>query len=77
LLDSNAEKHSETWGSVWNRDIDEIVKQAGLEVEYLKTWHFGTTYYIRCKAKSASSEAGGVGEEGSLEGERNEQSASF
>jgi len=47
-LDSNAERHAKNWGCVWNRDIDDILSMAGMEVESLTTWHFGTTYYVIC-----------------------------
>ena len=53
-LDANAERHAKNWGCVWNRDIDDILTQAGLEVESLTTWHFGTTYYAVCKPKTES-----------------------
>uniref|UniRef100_A0A7S2AAH9 Methyltransferase type 11 domain-containing protein n=1 Tax=Trieres chinensis TaxID=1514140 RepID=A0A7S2AAH9_TRICV len=45
-LDQNAERHAKNWGCVWNRDIDAILHAAGLEVENMTTWHFGTTYYV-------------------------------
>merc|ERR1719491_1864047 len=48
-LDKHAERHAKNWGCVWNRDIDLILNNAGLEVERLDTWHFGTTYYIVCR----------------------------
>ena len=48
-LDKNAERHATNWGCVWNRDLDNILEEAGLEVETLQTWHFGTTYYVVCK----------------------------
>jgi len=48
-LDKYAERHAKNWGCVWNRDIEKIVKDAGLKVEVIDTWHFGTTYYIVCK----------------------------
>lgn len=48
-LDKNAERHAKNWGCVWNRDIEKLVKDSGLEVEKLDTWHFGTTYYVVCK----------------------------
>lgn len=47
-LDTNAEHHAKLWGCVWNRDIEQIVKDAGLNIEYMTTWHFGTTFYIVC-----------------------------
>ena len=45
-LDKHAERHAKNWGCVWNRDIDDIIKSAGLLLEKVDTWHFGTTYYI-------------------------------
>jgi len=48
-LDDNAERHTKKWGCVWNRDIPSLIEKAGLDVEYIKTWHFGTTYYIICR----------------------------
>mmetsp|Transcript_24803 Transcript_24803/g.44917 ORF Transcript_24803/g.44917 Transcript_24803/m.44917 type:complete len:344 (-) Transcript_24803:12-1043(-) len=48
-LDKHAERHAMNWGCVWNRDIDQIVQDAGLQIESRSTWHFGTTYYIVCR----------------------------
>ena len=48
-LDKYAERHAKNWGCVWNRDLDDIVEKAGLEIERLYTWHFGTTYYMVCR----------------------------
>ena len=48
-LDTNAERHAKNWGSVWNRDLDKIIEESGLDVEYLHNWHFGTTYYVVCR----------------------------
>jgi methyltransferase OMS1, mitochondrial len=48
-LDKNAERHAKNWGCVWNRDLDQIVKDSGLHLETLHTWHFGTTYYMVCR----------------------------
>lgn len=45
-LDKNAERHAKNWGCVWNRDLDAILEEAGLQVERLDNWHFGTTYYV-------------------------------
>jgi methyltransferase OMS1, mitochondrial len=45
-LDRNAEHHAEHWGCVWNRDLDAILNESGLEIESLSRWHFGTTYYV-------------------------------
>ncbi|KAL3802549.1 hypothetical protein ACHAWO_002955, partial [Cyclotella atomus] len=45
-LDKHAERHAKNWGCVWNRDIDDIIKSSGLQLDKLDTWHFGTTYYV-------------------------------
>ncbi|VEU42999.1 unnamed protein product [Pseudo-nitzschia multistriata] len=50
-LDKNAERHAKNWGCVWNRDLDKIIEESGLEVENLQNWHFGTTYYVVCRPK--------------------------
>ncbi len=51
-LDKHAERHAKNWGCVWNRDLDSIIERSGLELETLRTWHFGTTYYVVCRPKS-------------------------
>ena len=48
-LDKNAERHAKNWGCVWNRDLDQIVQDSGLQIEIQHTWHFGTTYYMVCR----------------------------
>uniref|UniRef100_A0A7S0WZR0 Methyltransferase type 11 domain-containing protein n=1 Tax=Chlamydomonas leiostraca TaxID=1034604 RepID=A0A7S0WZR0_9CHLO len=48
-LDEGAEDHKRKWGCWWNRDILAIVTQAGLEIESVSRWHFGTTYLIIAK----------------------------
>ncbi|KAJ3052435.1 Methyltransferase-like protein 7B [Rhizophlyctis rosea] len=48
-LDKSAEDHAKTWGCWWNRDIEGMVKQAGLELVDLKRSHFGTTLWIVAK----------------------------
>ncbi|OQR99011.1 hypothetical protein ACHHYP_07494 [Achlya hypogyna] len=51
VLDKFAAKHAERWGCLWNRDILQIVADAGLEVETVHRFHFGTTYYIVARPK--------------------------
>ncbi|EEY54793.1 uncharacterized protein PITG_08342 [Phytophthora infestans T30-4] len=46
ILDKFADLHAQKWGCHWNRDIMALVEQAGLEVETVHRFHFGTTYYI-------------------------------
>lgn len=45
-IDAKAERHHQTYGCWYNRDILDIVNNAGLQVESLSRWHFGTTYLI-------------------------------
>ncbi|CAH0474145.1 unnamed protein product [Peronospora belbahrii] len=49
ILDKFADLHAQKWGCHWNRDILMLVKEAGLEVETVYRFHFGTTYYIVAK----------------------------
>lgn len=49
ILDRFAEKHAETWGCWWNRDVEGILQESGLRVVNLKRYHFGTTYWIEAK----------------------------
>lgn len=51
-LDKTAERHAKNWGCVYNRDLDAILKESGLQIETLWTWHFGTTYYVVCRPGS-------------------------
>jgi SAM-dependent methyltransferase len=46
ILDRNSHRHTARWGCIWNRDIEGIVREAGLEVKSMSRWHFGTTYVI-------------------------------
>ncbi|KAG6617924.1 putative methyltransferase C3B9.04 [Phytophthora cinnamomi] len=62
LLDKFAPLHAQRWGCHWNRDILALVQQAGLEVETVRRFHFGTTYYIVAKP----------GRSGAAEGEEQE-----
>jgi methyltransferase OMS1 len=48
-LDKHAERHAKNWGCVWNRDLDDILQESGLELVKVDTWHFGTTYYVVCR----------------------------
>mmetsp|Transcript_9274 Transcript_9274/g.23055 ORF Transcript_9274/g.23055 Transcript_9274/m.23055 type:complete len:269 (-) Transcript_9274:320-1126(-) len=52
-LDNNAERHAKNWGCVWNRDLDKIIEDSGLEMDTLQTWHFGTTYYVVCRPSAS------------------------
>jgi methyltransferase OMS1, mitochondrial len=48
-LDKNAERHAKNWGCIWNRDLDELLRAAPLNLGRVDTWHFGTTYYVVCR----------------------------
>lgn len=48
ILDSHAAAHYKKWGCQWNRDILQIVHDAGLQIESESRWHFGTTYMLTC-----------------------------
>jgi len=50
ILDSGVEQHFEKWGCRWNKNILGLIEEAGLEVEKVWRWHFGTTYYIIARA---------------------------
>ncbi|EWM25919.1 GDP-L-fucose synthetase [Nannochloropsis gaditana] len=49
ILDKNSHRHTARWGCVWNRDIESLCHDAGLEVTSISRWHFGTTYMIHAK----------------------------
>uniref|UniRef100_M4BCC2 Methyltransferase type 11 domain-containing protein n=1 Tax=Hyaloperonospora arabidopsidis (strain Emoy2) TaxID=559515 RepID=M4BCC2_HYAAE len=49
ILDKFADLHAQKWGCHWNRDILKLIDQAGLEVESVRRFHFGTTYYVVAK----------------------------
>ncbi|TYZ68008.1 hypothetical protein PybrP1_001518 [[Pythium] brassicae (nom. inval.)] len=53
LLDKFAPQHAQRWGCHWNRDILALVAAAGLEVETVRRFHFGTTYYIVARPRGA------------------------
>lgn len=50
-LDRYAPHHADKFGCWWNRDIDKIVEESGLEVVTLKRFHLGTTWWIELKSK--------------------------
>lgn len=45
FIDKDAKGHFKRWGCWPNRDIEALIRQSDLEIEYLSRWHFGTTYY--------------------------------
>lgn len=51
LLDGLAPSHADHYGCWWNRDIGAIVERSGLEVEYIKRYHLGTTWEVVLRPK--------------------------
>lgn len=49
-LDASAAAHAARWGCEWNRDIMQAVADAGLAVESVSRWHFGTTVVVNARA---------------------------
>ena len=56
VLDSNADAHACKWGCHWNRDMSALVRDAGLEIDSISRWHFGTTYLIVAKPRALKSD---------------------
>ena len=52
MMDRKAKSHFLRWGCWPNRDIEALVRQSDLEIEYISRWHFGTTFYIVARPKS-------------------------
>jgi methyltransferase OMS1 len=51
MLDGLAPSHADRYGCWWNRDIGTIVEKSGLEVEYMKRYHWGTTWELALRPK--------------------------
>ncbi|RDL42038.1 uncharacterized protein BP5553_02017 [Venustampulla echinocandica] len=49
ILDKFAEGHAREFGCWWNRDLEGIVKESGLEVVRFETWHGGTTAWVELR----------------------------
>mmetsp|Transcript_3576 Transcript_3576/g.8773 ORF Transcript_3576/g.8773 Transcript_3576/m.8773 type:complete len:287 (+) Transcript_3576:89-949(+) len=49
MLDGSAANHAKKWGCWWNRDIQEIVRQSGLQIVERKSYHLGTTHMVIAK----------------------------
>lgn len=48
-IDKKAENHFKEWGCRWNLDIDQIVKDSGLDIVESDRYHFGTSYFYILK----------------------------
>jgi methyltransferase OMS1 len=46
ILDNSAYKHAKRWGCWFNRDMDTIFEEAGLNIRTQYRFHFGTTWYV-------------------------------
>jgi methyltransferase OMS1 len=44
-LDRNREQHEEKWGCTWNKDINQILHDSGLELEETRVNLLGTNFY--------------------------------
>ena len=49
ILDNSAYGHAKRWGCWFNRDMDEIFEEAGLNITTQYRFHFGTTWYAIVK----------------------------
>lgn len=52
VLDTGASLHAHRFGCWWNKDIEQIIKQSGLEIERIKRYHGGTTWMIVLRPKA-------------------------
>ncbi|KAJ3088372.1 Methyltransferase-like protein 7B [Quaeritorhiza haematococci] len=55
ILDKGSMQHRMKWGCWWNRDIEGMLKESGLEIESIHRYHFGTTYQIIAKPSAKPS----------------------
>lgn len=53
LLDRTAVGRAKTFGCWWNRDLEKIIRDSGLEIVALKRKHFGTTWLIELRKPTA------------------------
>jgi methyltransferase OMS1 len=50
-LDRGAAKHRARWGCEWNRDVLGLLEAAGLQVERVSRWHFGSSYVVEARPR--------------------------
>jgi methyltransferase OMS1 len=53
LLHRTAIDHAKEHGCWWDRDIGAIVEKSGLEVEQIKRYNFGTTWWLELRPKKS------------------------
>jgi methyltransferase OMS1 len=51
VLESSAFDHAKKYGCWWDRDIMEIVKESGLEIEEVRRFNLGTTWWFVLRPK--------------------------
>ena len=51
ILNKNAERHAETFGCWWNRNIPRLIADADLDMLYFRMRHFRTVFFVICKKK--------------------------
>ena len=51
ILDNSAYGHAKRWGCWFNRDMDDILEEAGLNITTQHRFHFGTTWYVIAKKR--------------------------
>lgn len=52
-------RHVVRWGCYWNRDILQLVEDAGLRVDEVERRHLGTTYLLRCTPRPVAGPVAG------------------
>jgi len=67
ILDRGVDKHVQEWGCRWNKDILQLIKEAGMDVIKINRWHFGTTYYIIAKPSDKVTKLGLLKQRGTIE----------
>lgn len=68
LLDHTAWDHAKKHGCWWNRDIMQIVEESGLEVEEMKRYNLGTTWWLILRPNKSNVEIPSITSEmGSIE----------
>ena len=61
ILDKLAAAHAARYGCWWNRDIEQIVEQSGLEVVDIQRYHLGTTWRVILRPKKSKPLGTGLG----------------
>jgi methyltransferase OMS1 len=62
LLHRTALDHAKEHGCWWNRDIGAIVEKSGLEVDQIKRYNFGTTWWLELRPSTSPKAAPTTGQ---------------